>query len=150
VPGAGRPRWILPLLLAAGVAVAPAAGAFAQGADEPQSVAELKAALAELRRRLAAQEDGTAGTAEDKLRSVQLQFDRLVATTVELRRERDGLRRELGAARAQLAARAGAEADRARRLRAAEDEIARLRSDLARATVPPPSLQRLVTPEPDG
>jgi outer membrane protein OmpA-like peptidoglycan-associated protein len=58
-----------------------------------------------------------------------------VAAIGVLRRERDSLRAELGAARAELAVRSkdGAEADR--RLRATEAEITRLRRELA--AIPP-------------
>ena len=102
--------------------------ASAQSDSAPQSVEELKAALADLRRRLAEQQsDGAAPSVDAKLRTAQQQVDRLVVAITALRRERDSLRAELGAARSELAGRPQATLDAERRLAQAQGEIARLR-----------------------
>ncbi len=116
----------------------------AQTGAGPQSVEELKAALAELRRRLAEQQTGVAAEpAEQRLRAAQQQLDRLIAAIAALRRERDGLRSELNATRSELAVRTGDVAAAQRRLQVAETEIDRLRRELA---APPPPV-RPVAPE---
>lgn len=116
----------------------------------PQSVEELKAALAELRRRLAdRQARGEEQQADARLRTAQRQIDRLVASLLALRRERDRLRADLATARAELAARPGAELEAQRRLEEAQGEITRLRQ---RADRPPrvarPIILPLSSPEP--
>ena len=110
--------------------------AASQSGTGAQSVEELKAALAELRRRLAEQQAGETAPAEQKLRAAQQQLDRLVAAMGALRRERDSLRTELGAARAELAARSRDTAAAERRLRAAESEVARLRREQVVSRLP--------------
>ncbi len=124
--------------------------ASAQSDPAPQSVEELKAALADLRRRLAEQQgDGAAPSVDAKLRTAQQQVDRLVAAITALRRERDSLRAELGAARSELAGRPQATLDAERRLAEAQGEIARLREQVrAAAPAPPPMLMSLSSPEP--
>jgi outer membrane protein OmpA-like peptidoglycan-associated protein len=132
------------------LALAAAAPAHAQSDPAPQSVEELKAALADLRRRLAEQQAGGAGSSADaKLRTAQQQIERLVASIGALRRERDSLRAELGAARTELAARPQASLDAERRLAQARAEIARLRQQIRLAAPAlPPMLMPLSSPEP--
>ena len=138
-------RWRRALALAAALAMATPLPAASQSGTGAQSVEELKAALAELRRRLAEQQAGETAPAEQKLRAAQQQLDRLVAAMGALRRERDSLRTELGAARAELAARSKDTAAAERRLRAAESEVARLRRE---QTVSRPPVAASAPPEP--
>ena len=138
------------LALASALTLVGGVPAHAQGDLAPQSVEELKAALADLRRRLAEQQEEDAAPAVDtKLRAAQQQVDRLVAAIAALRRERDSLRAELGAARSELAGRPQATLDAERRLAEAQGEIARLRAQVrAMAPAPPPKLTSLSSPEP--
>jgi flagellar motor protein MotB len=142
----GRAVRLLVLALALGL------GTPAQAGPEPapQSVEELKAALAELRRRLAdRQAQGEEEQAAARLRTAQQQIDRLVASLQALRRERDRLRADLAAARAELAARPRTELETRRRLEEAQGEIARLRRLAERpAKVAPPIILPLASPEP--
>lgn len=120
----------------------------------PQSIEELKAALAELRRRLAdrqadRQAQGEEQQAAARLRTAQRQIDRLVASLLALRRERDRLRADLAAARTELEARPRAALEAQRRLEEARAEIARLRQlPDRRGPAVPPIILPLSSPEP--
>lgn len=147
IPRVAWPRRLAPCMVAAALALGLPGPARAQDATGAQSVEELKAALAELRRRLdAREEDGATTPAEQRLSLAQRQLDRLVAAMTALRRERDGLRRELGAARAELAEAARAEAEAGRRLAAVAAERDDLRRELAATRALPPPL---AAPEPE-
>ncbi|MFO1050315.1 MAG: OmpA family protein [Geminicoccaceae bacterium] len=136
-------------LLALALAVSDGA-ALAQSADDAASVAQLKAALAELRRRLAEQ----ARPATDaELQVARRQIERLTATMAGLRRERDGLRGEvlslrdaLGTARVDGERLRAANAEQARRLAASEAETAQLRE--AALANEPQALQAVEPVEP--
>ena len=147
-------RWPRALALAAWLATALPAGVQAQTGAGAQSVEELKAALADLRRRLEEQQSGKlAEAANARLRVAQQQLQGLLDAMTVLRRERDSLRAELGAVRTQLAARERADAEAGRRLRDAEAELADLRRRLAEAerAAPAPALAlplALAAPEP--
>ena len=149
-------RWPRALALAAWLATALPAGAQAQTGAGAQSVEELKAALADLRRRLEEQQSGKlAEAANARLRVAQQQLQGLLDAMTVLRRERDSLRAELGAVRTQLAARERADVEAGRRLRDAEAELADLRRRLAEAEraapAPAPALAlplALAAPEP--
>ena len=147
-------RWPRALALAAWLATALPAGAQAQTGAGAQSVEELKAALADLRRRLEEQQSGKlAEAANARLRVAQQQLQGLLDAMTVLRRERDSLRAELGAVRTQLAARERADVEAGRRLRDAEAELADLRRRLAEAerAAPAPALAlplALAAPEP--
>lgn len=123
--------------------------AYAQGDPVPDSVEELKAALADLRRRLTEQDIDGALSAEQKLRTAQQQVGRLVGAIVALRSERDSLRAELGAARTELARRPPVELASRRWLDEAQSEIAGLCREIETGAAPPgPLLDALVGPEP--
>ena len=147
-------RWPRALALAAWLATALPVGVQAQTGAGAQSVEELKAALADLRRRLEEQQSGKlAEAANARLRVAQQQLQGLLDAMTVLRRERDSLRAELGAVRTQLAARERADAEAGRRLRDAEAELADLRRRLAEAerAAPAPALAlplALAAPEP--
>ena len=149
-------RWPRALALAAWLATALPAGVQAQTGAGAQSVEELKAALADLRRRLEEQQSGKlAEAANARLKVAQQQLQGLLDAMTVLRRERDSLRAELGAVRTQLAARERADAEAGRRLRDAEAELADLRRRLAEAEraapAPAPALAlplALAAPEP--
>ena len=127
------------LALALAVCGVPGGAALAQTGDDTASVAQLKAALAELRRRLAEQ---PRPATDAELQVARRQIERLTATMAGLRRERDGLRGEvlslrdaLGTARADRDRLQAAAAEQARRLAASEAEAAQLR-EAALATAP--------------
>ena len=147
-------RWPRALALAAWLATALPVGVQAQTGAGAQSVEELKAALADLRRRLEEQQSGKlAEAANARLKVAQQQLQGLLDAMTVLRRERDSLRAELGAVRTQLAARERADAEAGRRLRDAEAELADLRRRLAEAerAAPAPALAlplALAAPEP--
>ena len=147
-------RWPRALALAAWLATALPAGVQAQTGAGAQSVEELKAALADLRRRLEEQQSGKlAEAANARLKVAQQQLQGLLDAMTVLRRERDSLRAELGAVRTQLAARERADVEAGRRLRDAEAELADLRRRLAEAerAAPAPALAlplALAAPEP--
>ena len=85
-------RWPRALALAAWLATALPAGAQAQTGAGAQSVEELKAALADLRRRLEEQQSGKlAEAANARLKVAQQQLQGLLDAMTVLRRERDSL-----------------------------------------------------------
>lgn len=147
-------------------ATVPAGAIAAPGTvDDEPTVAELKAALAELRRRLEQQRAGGAAAPTDRdLLAARQQIDRLMRTLGDLRRERDSLRRELLQARAAQAEAQGVAAASAQRLRRAEaalvelqqsmasrnEQDAALRREIARlsASAAPPAPARLASQEP--
>ena len=98
------------------------------GAVEEPSVSELKAALAELRRRLATQGVPDAAQSLDLARQ---QIDQLTRTLRDLRGERDGLRRDLMAMRAERQRTLRLLQDRDQSLAAADAELDRLRQAVA-------------------
>ena len=95
-------------------------------------VAELKAALAELRRRLA---EVTRPPTEAELQVARRQIERLTETMVGLRRERDNLRGELVALRDERDRLRAADTDQRQRLAASEAEVERLRRDAEQVPV---------------
>lgn len=141
------------------------AGKSAATVSEPDatgelSMAELKAALAELRRRLATGE--VTGLAPS-LDAARQQIEVLTRSLGELRRERDGLRAQLVAARAQqaglrrqledrdrqLARALGTVTELQQRLAVAETRQASLEQQIAQFTAPPaPTPVPPPTPEP--
>ena len=133
----------------AGPQLAPPITDGAAGTVEEPSVSELKAALAELRRRLATQ--GVPNTTQS-LDLARQQIDQLTRTLRDLRGERDGLRRDLMAMRAERLRTLRLLQDRDQSLAEAETELDRLRQELmiqqqqsARAQV---ELAQPVEPEP--
>ena len=129
------------------------------GAAEELSMAELKAALAELRRRLATGQVTDLAPSVDAARK---QIELLTRSLGELRRERDGLRGQLVAARAQqaqmqrqleerdqrLARATGAMTDLQQQLVVANERQTQLEQQVARLTTPPaPNQEPLALPE---
>ena len=138
MPRSARVRTLGSLALAAVMVLAGAGAAHAQDGSGSQSVKELKAALAELRRRLEEEKAGEATLrAEQKLRAARLQVDRLVGAIEALRHERDGLRAALVAARAELAGRSRRDVEAERRLAEAQAEITRLQRQVDAEAAPP-------------
>ena len=118
------PAWAGP---ASGPQAAPPIADGGAGAVDEPSVAELKAALAELRRRLATQR------IPDVAQSLELarqQIDQLTRTLRDLRGERDGLRRDLMAMRAERLRTLQLLQDRDQSLADADTELDRLRQEL--------------------
>lgn len=137
----------------------PAAAESETGAAEESSVAELKAALAELRRRLATGQVTDLAPSVDAARK---QIELLTRSLGELRRERDGLRGQLVAARAQqarmqrqleerdqrLARATGAMTELQQQLAAAAERQIRLEQQVARLTTPSVPIQEQEPPAP--
>jgi outer membrane protein OmpA-like peptidoglycan-associated protein len=170
LPAAWRRSLALGGLAVAALASAGADGAVVRGGGEPpagnrllhraaeaqpaapagRSVEELKAALEEVRRRLAerrgaapAERPASSGLAEE-LKAARQQFERLTRSMAELRGERDGLRRQLVATREELrgsqarlveaeARVADVEGQGSQRVQALERELAEARAARAEA-----------------
>jgi outer membrane protein OmpA-like peptidoglycan-associated protein len=134
--------WRVPLIVATVLVLAVPVRAPAQDEAVPQSIGELKAALAELRRRLA-ERDEQAGSPEAAadLRAARRQVERLTVAMAALRRERDGLRAELLAVRRERERLLQVEGEQNGRLAASGAEIEQLRQ---RAR---PRITRLASPD---
>lgn len=131
-------------VLAVWILAAPIVPAFAQAPGDAETVAELKAALAELRRRLAEQ---TRPATDAELQVARRQIERLTEAMIGLKRERDTLRGEVVALRSDRERLQASEAEQRRRATASEAKVARLERELegtATAQRPP----TLATAEP--